>query len=194
MGRWAPGGRGRLEQAAWQLFADRGYDATTVADIAERAGLTERSFYRHFADKREVLFGGAPLLEAALVAATAEAGEAASPLDALAAAFTRVATELFSDGGEYARLRLRLVSASAELRERELAKMASLSTALADALEARGTPSRQASLAADVAVAAFRQAFEAWAAESGSMADHLAAAFAEVRALAAVAGDPSPDR
>ena len=73
MGRWEPNARGRLEQAAMELYLERGFDQTTVAEIAERAGLTERTFFRHFADKREVLFAGAGALQELLVSAVAGA-------------------------------------------------------------------------------------------------------------------------
>ncbi|MER7370487.1 helix-turn-helix domain-containing protein, partial [Nonomuraea wenchangensis] len=79
MGRWEPNARGRLEEAALELYGERGYEQTTVAEIARRAGLTERTFFRHFADKREVLFGGGTLLEERLTAAVAAAPDSAGP-------------------------------------------------------------------------------------------------------------------
>src|ERR1700737_1833792 len=86
MGRWEPNARGRLEQAAPQLLIERGVEQTTVAEIARRAGLTERTFFRHFADKREVLFWGAPALQELVVCTVASAPASASPIDAVAAA------------------------------------------------------------------------------------------------------------
>ena len=86
MGRWEPNARGRLEQAAMELFIERGFEQTTVAEIAERAGLTERTFFRHFADKREVLFWGQGALQDLLVSAVAGAPDSAAPIDAVAAA------------------------------------------------------------------------------------------------------------
>src|SRR5262249_20365529 len=86
MSRWEPDARGRLEQAALQLFIERGFEQTTVAEIAKRAGLTERTFFRHFADKREVLFGGAGSLQELLVRTVASTPDSAAPLDAIAAA------------------------------------------------------------------------------------------------------------
>src|SRR5579859_716772 len=85
MSRWQPDARGRLEQAALQLFMERGFEQTTVAEIAQRAGLTERTFFRHFADKREVLFGGAGTLQELVVRNIAGAPESAAPIDAVAA-------------------------------------------------------------------------------------------------------------
>ena len=86
MGRWEPDARGRLEQAALALYGERGFEQTTVAEIAERAGLTERTFFRHFADKREVLFAGAGALQELLVSTVASAPDSAAPIDAVAAA------------------------------------------------------------------------------------------------------------
>ena len=86
MGRWEPNARGRLEQAALELYGERGFEQTTVAEIAKRAGLTERTFFRHFADKREVLFWGAGALQELLVSTVADAPDSAAPIDAVAAA------------------------------------------------------------------------------------------------------------
>ena len=86
MGRWEPNARGRLEQAALDLYLERGFEQTTVAEIARRAGLTERTFFRHFADKREVLFWGSGALQEVLVGAVAGAPPSAAPIDAVAAA------------------------------------------------------------------------------------------------------------
>ena len=86
MARWEPNARGRLEQAALELYGERGFEQTTVAEIAKRAGLTERTFFRHFADKREVLFWGAGALQELLVGTVASAPDSAAPIDAVAAA------------------------------------------------------------------------------------------------------------
>ena len=104
MGRWEPDSRGRLEQAALGLYGERGFDNTTVADIAARAGLTERTFFRYFADKREVLFSGAGALQELLVAAVATAPDAAAPIDAVAAALD-AAGALFEERRHFARQR-----------------------------------------------------------------------------------------
>ena len=137
MGRWEPDARGRLEQAALELYGERGFDHTTVAEIAERAGLTERTFFRHFADKREVLFGGAGALQELLVSAVADAPDAAAPIDAVAAAL-EAAGALLQERRELARQRQAVIAANPELQERELIKLASLAAALADALRRRG--------------------------------------------------------
>jgi AcrR family transcriptional regulator len=160
MVRWEPDSRGRLHQAAFALYAERGFENTTVAAIAERAGLTERTFFRHFADKREVLFASSGALQEALVSAVADAPDALAPIDAAAAGLEAAAAQL--PDRERARQRQAIIAANPELRERELIKLASLSAALADALRARGVADPAASLTAEVAMAVFRIAFERW--------------------------------
>jgi AcrR family transcriptional regulator len=161
MGRWEPGGRGRLEQAAMALYGERGFENTTVAEIAERAGLTERTFFRHFTDKREVLFAGTGTLQDALVSAVAEAPDSLPPIDA-AAAGVEAAAALLQERREFARRRQAIITANADLRERELIKLASLAAALADTLRRRGVDDPAASLTAEAAIAVFRIAFERW--------------------------------
>jgi len=165
MGRWEPNARGRLEQAALQLYVERGFEQTTVAEIAKRAGLTERTFFRHFADKREVLFGGAGALQEFLVSAVASAPDSAAPIDAIAAALETAATDIFQERHEYSRQRQAIIAANAELRERELIKLASLALALADALRQRGVGDPAASLTAEAGIAVFKIAFERWVSE-----------------------------
>ncbi|MFC5918312.1 TetR family transcriptional regulator [Streptomyces pulveraceus] len=160
MGRWEPNARGRLEQAALDLFGERGFDATTVKEIAERAGLTERTFFRHFADKREVLFGSSPLRES-LVTALDAGPDTAPPIDAIAAAL-RATAELLQERRELARRRQAIIDAHTELQERELIKLASLSSALAEALRRRGVAEPTASLAAEAGMAVFKIAFVRW--------------------------------
>ena len=161
MARWEPDSRGRLEQAALALYGERGFENTTVAEIAARAGLTERTFFRHFADKREVLFWGAGALQELLVTAVADAPDAAAPIDAVAAALD-AAGALLEERRESARQRQAVIAASAELRERELIKLASLASALADALRRRGVKDPAATLSAEAGIAVFRVAFERW--------------------------------
>src|SRR4051794_26947097 len=131
MVRWEPDSRARLEQAALALYGERGFERTTVAEIAERAGLTERTFFRHFADKREVLFGGSGMLQDLLVSTVADAPDSLAPVDAAAAGVEAAAAEL-QERRDFARRRQAIIAASAELRERELIKLASWSAALAD--------------------------------------------------------------
>jgi AcrR family transcriptional regulator len=166
MGRWEPNARGRLEQASLELYVERGFDQTTVAEIARRAGLTERTFFRHFADKREVLFWGAGALQELLVSRVAEAPDSAAPIDAVGAALEG-AGAVMQEGPERARLRQSVIAANPELRERELIKLASLASAMADALRRRGVADPAAGLAAEAGIAAFRIAFELWINDSG---------------------------
>jgi AcrR family transcriptional regulator len=161
MGRWQPDARGRLAQAAFALYSERGFEQTTVAEIAERAGLTERTFFRHFADKREVLFAGADALRELLVSTVTSAPESAAPIDTVAAAL-ETAGAYIQEGGELARQRQAIIAASAELQERELIKLASLASVLADALRGRGVEDPAASLTAEAGMAVFRIAFERW--------------------------------
>jgi AcrR family transcriptional regulator len=163
MPRWEPDSRGRLQQAAMELYAERGYDQTTVAEIAARAGVTERTFFRHFADKREVLFDRQHLLADAFVGAVAVAPDSATPLEAATAGLEAAACLLEqARGREFARRRQRLIDANPELQERELIKLASLAEAVADTLRARGVAEPTATLTGEVAVAVFRTAFGCW--------------------------------
>src|SRR6478735_1943909 len=175
MGRWQPDARGRLEKAAMELYGERGFDQTTVAQIAERAGLTERTFFRHFADKREVLFAGSTQLEELLVETVTEAPASVAPIDAVAAGIDAVLQE--SRGRAFARERQSIVTPSAELRERELNKMSSLASALAETLRKRG-------------IAVFRVSFERWVSgpRDDDLRDLMRESLEEVRSLTADAG------
>ena len=161
MGRWEPNARGRLLQAAFALYGEHGFEQTTVAEIAERAGLTERTFFRHFADKREVLFAGADALRDLLVSTVAQAPASLAPIDA-AAAGLEAAGAFIQEGGELAQQRQAIIAASTELQERELIKLASLAAALAAALRRRGVEDPAASLTAEAGIAVFKVAFERW--------------------------------
>ena len=161
MGRWEPDARGRLEQAALDLYLERGFDSTTVAEIAERAGLTERTFFRHFADKREVLFAGSAALQEILVEGVTGAPDQTAPIDAVRGALEAVGA-VIQQRGEWSRQRQAVIAANVELRERELIKLASLASALADALRRRGIKEPAASLSAEAGIAAFKVAFERW--------------------------------
>jgi AcrR family transcriptional regulator len=166
MGRWEPDARGRLEQAALALYGERGFEQTTVAEIARRAGLTERTFFRYFADKREVLFWGAGALQELFVSAVAGAPDPAAPIDAVVTAL-EAAGAVLQERRESARQRQTVIAANAELRERELIKLASLASALAGALRRRGVGEPAASLAAEAGIAVFKIAFERWINETG---------------------------
>jgi AcrR family transcriptional regulator len=166
MGRWEPDARGRLEQAALALYSEHGFELTTVAQIAQRAGLTERTFFRHFADKREVLFGGSGELQELIVSAVAGAPDSSAPIDAVAAGLVAAAAVL-QERREYARRRQSIIAANAELQERELVKLASLASAIAEALRRRGVGDPAASLAGEAGIAVFRTAFDRWIDEKG---------------------------
>jgi AcrR family transcriptional regulator len=161
MGRWEPNARGRLELAGLELYDERGFDQTTVAEIARRAGVTERTFFRYFADKREVLFGGAAALAELLVSTVARAPVSASPMDAMAEAL-EVAGALLQERRDYAFKRQAVIAANADLRERELIKLASLSASVAEELRRRGVREPAASLTAEAGIAVFKVAVEAW--------------------------------
>jgi AcrR family transcriptional regulator len=166
MGRWEPDARGRLAKAAMELYAEHGFEQTTVAEIAARAGLTERTFFRHFADKREVLFYGMERLRDLLARAVADAPASATAMDAVGAAF-EAAGAIFQENPERVRLRDAIVSANAELRERELIKLAAFASTVASALRDRGIPEPAASLAAETGVAVFKVAFARWISDPG---------------------------
>ena len=161
MTRWEPNARGRLEQAALDLFGERGFEQTTVEDIATRAGLTKRTFFRHYADKREVLFGGGAEFQQVFVDSLAGAPPSATPLEAVAISL-QAGGEMLEGRRDFARRRQRVIAANAELRERELVKLASVAAALTEGLHARGVAEPAASLAAETAMAVFRVAFERW--------------------------------
>ena len=186
MSRWQPGAGGRLQRAAMELISERGYDRTTVAEIAERAGLTERTFFRYFADKREVLFAGQDQFVALVVDALTAAPPDAAPLDAVVAGL-EATTAWFDDARRAsARARQHVIDAHPELQERELIKMAGLSAAIARALRERGASGSAAALAAAAGVAAFLLAFGAWVADpdGNDLGSHIRSAVADLRAVA----------
>ena len=164
MGRWEPNARERLERAALALFTERGYDATTVAEIADRAGLTKSTFFRHFGDKREVLFGGPNMLADRFSDAIRTAPPAATAIDCIAAALESAAFGFTPDRRDLAPQRRAVIAANSELRERALLKEASLASFLAEALRARGTEETTARLAAELGLLAFTTATARWAA------------------------------
>jgi AcrR family transcriptional regulator len=182
MGRWEPDARGRLAKAALALYAERGFEQTTVAEIAARAGLTERTFFRHFADKREVLFYGMERARDLLARAVADAPASAAPMEAVGAALAALAAVIQENPGR-ARLRDAIVSANADLRERELIKLAAFASAVAGALRDRGISEPAASLAAETGIAVFKVAFARWISEPGQpdLPEILSESFGELR-------------
>jgi AcrR family transcriptional regulator len=169
------------------LFDERGYEGTTVADIAERAGLTKRTFFRYFGDKREVLFSGAETLKAKFVDAIAAAPADASPLDTIAAGLDAMADLFEALGGERPRKRQAIINANPDLQERELIKMIGFAAAAAAALRDRGVTEPAASLAAEAGIAVLRIAFEQWATgpKGQDMKKLLRDSLAELKAVAA---------
>jgi AcrR family transcriptional regulator len=187
MGRWEPDSRGRLQEAALTLYAERGFDQTTAAQIADRAGLTERTFFRHFADKREVLFGGSALLQERIVAGVASAPATDGPLDAVSHGLDAAAAMLGEFRRDLSRQRQAVIAANPELRERERTKLADYATAIAAALHERGVSELQATLAAETGMTVLHMATQRWA--NGDDDRDLAAimrdSVAQLRALAA---------
>jgi AcrR family transcriptional regulator len=175
--------RRRLQQAALELYLERGFDATTTAQIAERAGVTERTFFRHFTDKREVFFDRETDLRAALVAAVSQAPEGLAPLPALLIAFTAV-VPLIEENRTLVAARAPVFAATPALRERALAKTEGLNHAVAAALAERGLPASLALLAAETGMAAFGHAARQWrASPAEDLRVILARSFADVAAL-----------
>jgi AcrR family transcriptional regulator len=194
MGRWEPGARGRLEAAALELVSENGFDRTTVAEIAARAGVTERTFFRYFADKREVLFSGGKALEEFLVGQVVRAPDGAGPLDAIAGALNAAATEIFAERHSFARQRQAAIDSNSELQERELLKLAALTKALAAALRDRGTSEPAASLAAESGVAVFKTAFARWVSDGNTqdLCEIISETLTQLREAVNVGNELSP--
>ncbi len=177
--------RQRLQQAAVELFREHGYDQTTAAEIAARAGVTERTFFRHFPDKREVLFDGQTKLRELLTDAIAKTPATLKPLEALYRAFRSV-EQLLEDNRPFSLPRQQVIDRSPALQERELTKVAALNEALALALRGRGVDDRLAALAAQTGMATFRYAVTSWFVDpAGGLGAHLDRAFDELDRLAA---------
>ncbi|NDZ82106.1 TetR/AcrR family transcriptional regulator [Streptomyces sp. SID10853] len=167
MARWQPNASERLVFAALELFAERGYENTTVIDIAERAGLTKSTFFRHFQDKREVLFGG-DRMAAMLAGAIAAAPDGATPIEAVGHALDAVGREVFTpERREFAARRYAVIAANRELREREALKGLGLTASMADALERRGVPELASRVTAELGALASKIAYERWSSMTG---------------------------
>ena len=167
MPRWEAGTQARLTRAAYELYIERGFEHVTVAEIAQRAGLTKRTFFRYFDDKREVLFSGAAAMQDAVVEAVANAPANVAPIDVVVAALAAAGSGI-TEIGEGARARQRLIESSSDLQEREMIKMVALKEAIAGGLQSRGVSDSEASLTAQAGVAVFQTAFERWAHTDGS--------------------------
>ena len=164
MGRWQPGARGRMMRGALELFVEQGFEQTTALQIAERAGVTERTFYRYFIDKREVLFDSSRELQQGIVAAIEASPLSMPPLEVVTSAMES-ATAILEENRPYSRQRAGVISANASLQERELLKMHSIAAAVAEVLRARGVPDLAARIAAESGSTFFAIGFESWIAD-----------------------------
>jgi AcrR family transcriptional regulator len=175
--------RRRLQLAALELYRDRGYEETTAAEIAAKAGVTERTFFRHFPDKREVLFDGDSAFSEALTSAVRHAPPALGPWDTLFLAFHSV-KQIFVENRPFSEPRQHVIAGSPALQERAMAKTRSVIAAVASALRERGVPAQQANLAAQMGMATLSHAVASWF-EDGSidLGEHIVMAFHEVRDL-----------
>ena len=185
MVRWEPGAQERLQQAALELFATRGFEQTTAMEIAQSVGLTERTFFRHFSDKREVLFHGQHLLVEAFLAGVDAAPADASPIEIVAFALRSAASFFLDERRPHSRTRQFVIDQNPALQERERHKLASIAAAVADALRARGVDEPAATLAASSGVTVFGIAFAQWIREDEqrSLADIAAAVLRELLSL-----------
>ncbi len=162
MARWQPGATQRLVIAAVDLFTEQGYDATTVAQIAERAGVTKSTFFRHFSDKRELLVAGQETLSRLLADGITEAPAGASPLEAVAAGLERASSAMGPTNRELGPRLTAAVAASTELQERDALKSVGMAAAMTAALVARGFPAPTAHLAGELGVLAFKRGYAQW--------------------------------
>ncbi len=186
MARWKPNAPERLAEAALDLFAERGYEATTVAAIAQRAGLTKSTFFRYFADKREVLFGGLTM-DQLLAAGIAAAPDSATPLEAVADAFELLGNDVFTpDRRQFSRRRRAVIAANPELQEREALKGLRIGAAMVEALEQRGVPAITARVAAHVASLSLTMAYARWSEGAEDFADLARRSLTELRAASAI--------
>jgi AcrR family transcriptional regulator len=192
MARWQPETTQRLVVAAVELFTEQGYDATTVAQIAERAGVTKSTFFRHFSDKRELLVAGQETLSRLLAEGIAEAPADASPLQAVAAGLERASGAMGPANRELGPRLKAAVAASTELQERDALKNVGLAAAMTAALVARGVPDSTAHLAAELGVLAFKRGYAAWSEaerdDEEGLAHHALAALRDLRAATASLG------
>jgi AcrR family transcriptional regulator len=185
--RWAPDARERLETAALDLFTENGYEETTVAQIADRAGLNRATFFRHFADKREVLFGGEDVLAGLFTDAIRAASPDATPTECLQAAFAAAGVVLNSQQRAKAAQRVRVAAANTEVQERGLLKHARITRSISAALRERGADELTARLGAEVGMLAFAIAVERWmtADQDEPFPVHAAAALSDLQVRAA---------
>ncbi|WP_327170216.1 TetR/AcrR family transcriptional regulator [Streptomyces sp. NBC_01336] len=192
MARWQPGAAQRLVVAAVDLFTEQGYDATTVTQIAERAGVTKSTFFRHFSDKRELLVAGQETLSRLLADGITEAPASASPLQAVAAGLERASSAMGPTNRELGPRLKAAVAASTELQERDALKSVGLAAAMTAALIARGVPESTAHLAGELGVLAFKRGYAQWSEsdrdDTEGLAPHALAALEDLRVATASLG------
>ncbi|MEU4893502.1 helix-turn-helix domain-containing protein [Streptomyces sp. NPDC044780] len=192
MARWQPGAAQRLVVAAVDLFTEQGYDATTVTQIAERAGVTKSTFFRYFSDKRELLVAGQETLSRLLADGITEAPADASPLQAVAAGLERASSAMGPANRELGPRLKAAVAASTELQERDALKSVGLAAAMTAALIARGVPEPTAHLAGELGVLAFKRGYAQWSEsdrdDTEGLAPHALAALEDLRAATASLG------
>lgn len=165
MARWEPGTPERLQQAALELFGSRGYEQTTATEIAQSVGLTERTFFRHFSDKREVLFYGQDVFVQAFLDGIASAAPDASPMEIVDCALQSAARLFPDERRAHSRTRQSIIAQNPALQERESHKLAGLAATIADALRGRGVDDLAATLAAESGATVFGIAFSQWIGE-----------------------------
>ena len=186
MVRWTPDARERLEAAAFDLFEEHGYDATTVTQIAERAGLNRATFFRHFADKREVILAGENALVGVLAGAIRDADPAVGVYDCLRDALRAAEQIMTPQTRATAVRRAGVVAKNAELQERGALKLAHIASAISDALDERGSDPLESRLAGELVVLAFRLGFAEWLhRDDGAFAPHAITALDALLARAA---------
>jgi AcrR family transcriptional regulator len=185
--RWAPNARERLETAALDLFVENGFEETTVAQIADRAGLNRATFFRHFADKREVLFGGEDVLSGLFADAIRAASPDATLIGCLQAALAAAEAVMTPHRRATAARRMLVVAANSELQERGLLKHARIASSITAALGERGADDLTARLAAELGMLAFSVAFQRWmeANDGETFSPFAAAALGDLRVRAA---------
>ncbi|OLF16987.1 TetR/AcrR family transcriptional regulator [Actinophytocola xanthii] len=162
MGRWRPDARERLQQAAFELFAEQGFAATTVPEITTRAGLTTRTFFRHFADKREVFFADEVEMPKVVATLMAEAPASATPMALILEGMRPLVETRFEGRKEVLRQRRELLRSDDGLRERDLRKRAAMADAIREGLLARGLDRTRAALIAETGVTLVYVAIAEW--------------------------------
>jgi AcrR family transcriptional regulator len=186
MSRWEPNAKERLAQAALSLYQEQGYEQTTVAEIAERAGLTKRTFFRYFADKQEVLFGGEDTLASLCASAIEKAPATATPMEIILAALEAL-VPIFQERHGIVRKRQSVIDANPRLQEREMLKRAALTSVMVDSLKRRAVVGSAASLIVNIGAAVFQTAFEQWVGETeaSDLSRRVRAVFQQLQSIIA---------